>query len=227
VELTHLVFDLDNTLYAPEVGVVERVDALITRFIVERFGIDADAANALRARYRDEHGTTLNGLMAHHDVSADDFLEHVHAIELDDLLAPDTALLAMLEALPQRKIVFTNGSALHAERVLARLGVRPCFHDVFSLERVAYIPKPLPAAFESVLRAIDARPERCLLIDDRHDNLRTARRLGMRTMLVGSAAAPPDLAVDFAAASVLALPDLLAAASAAAAPGPPTEEERA
>lgn len=218
MDLTHLVFDLDNTLYAPDLGVVERVDALITRFIVERIGVDAEAANALRARYRDEHGTTLNGLMAHHDVGADEFLAHVHAIELDDLLAPDTALLAMLESLPQRKIVFTNGSALHAERVLGRLGVRNCFHDVFSLERVAYVPKPLPAAFESVLRALGARPERSLLIDDRIDNLRTARALGMRTMLVGSAAAPADVDVDFVAASVLALPGLLAAATAAGVP---------
>ena len=212
MQLTHLVFDLDNTLYPPTLGVVERVDALINRFMIERLGMTPQAANDARARYREEHGTTLNGLMIHHQVVPDDYLEHVHAIEVEDLLQPDAALLAMLESLPQRKVVLTNGSAAHAERVLARLGVRGCFGNIFSLERVAYVPKPFPAAFEAVLGALGAAPERCLVIDDRSDNLHTAHALGMRTLLVGSAAMSAGAAIDFALASVLDLPDVLGAA---------------
>jgi putative hydrolase of the HAD superfamily len=214
VELTHLIFDLDNTLYPPSLGVVERVDALINRFMVERLAMPLETAARVRARYRNEHGTTLNGLMLHHGIEPDEFLAHVHAIDVEELVRPDAALLAMLESLPQQKIVFTNGSAGHAERVLACLGVRGCFAEVFSLERVAYVPKPSPQAFATVLAAIAAAPPRCLVVDDRVDNLVTARAIGTRTMLVGAAALPPD-AVDFVVASVLELPDALAALAAA------------
>ncbi len=207
VPLSHLIFDLDNTLYAPTCGVVERVHERITGFMVDRLGMTHDAANALRARYREELGTTLNGLMRHHDVSPDEYLAYVHEIDIDDLLAPDAALLAMLQALPHEKIVFTNGSATHADRVLARLGVRACFRDVFSLERVAYVPKPQAAAFTALLDAIDAEPERCLLIDDRADNLRAAGALGMRTVLVGGSATD---GIELAIPSVLDLPAALA-----------------
>jgi putative hydrolase of the HAD superfamily len=210
VPLTHLIFDLDNTLYPPTRGVVERVDVLITGFIVERFGMTLEAANALRARYREAHGTTLAGLMLHHDVSPDEYLEHVHAIEVHELLEPDCALLSMLDGLPHRKIVFTNGSGLHAERVLACLGIRPCFHDVFSLERVSYVPKPSRAAFQSVLAAIGAPPATCVTIDDRPDNLCTAHALGMATVLVG-ASLPGRAEIDVAIPSILDLPDALPA----------------
>jgi putative hydrolase of the HAD superfamily len=207
VPLTHVIFDLDNTLYPPSRGVVERVDDRINRFMVERLGMRPDVAGALRARYRDQHGTTLNGLMLHHDVDADDYLDDVHTIAVEELLETDPALDAMLTAIPQRKIVFTNGSAAHAERVLACLGVRAHFSDVFSLERVAYVPKPARAAFETVLEHLGVRAADCAFLDDRADNLATARALGMRTILVGDGGADAD---DVAIASILDLPALLA-----------------
>jgi putative hydrolase of the HAD superfamily len=209
VALTHLIFDLDNTLYPPSRGVVERVDARITQFMVERLGMAADAAGALRAEYRDAHGTTLNGLMLHHAIAPDDYLDCVHAIAVEELLAPDPDLGAMLAGLPQQKVVFTNGSAFHAERVLACLGVRTHFRDVFSLERVAYVPKPQRAAFEAMLGFLGAEARTCLFLDDRADNCATARALGMLTVLVGRAPSTND-DVDGAIASIMELPGLLA-----------------
>jgi putative hydrolase of the HAD superfamily len=206
--LTHLIFDLDNTLYPPSRGVVERVDARITQFMVDRLGLGVDEASALRARYRDQHGTTLNGLMLHHEIAPDDYLDCVHEIAVDELLAPDPALAAMLAALPHEKVVFTNGSETHAERVLACLDVRAHFAAVFSLERVAYVPKPKRAAFEAVLRVLGAAAADCLFIDDRADNCATARALGMRTVVVGDAADGDGC--DAAIASIMDLPALVA-----------------
>jgi len=207
-DLSHLILDLDNTLYPPSRGVVERVDARISRFMVERLGLDPEVAGSLRARYRDAHGTTLNGLMLHHEIEPDDFLAAVHSIAVEELLAPDLALGAMLATLPQRKVIFTNGSAQHAERVLACLDVRAHFSDVFSLERVAYVPKPQRAAFETVLAELDAAAPACVFVDDRADNVATARALGMRTVLV--AARDRDETSDGVIPSILELPGLLA-----------------
>jgi len=224
---THLIFDLDNTLYPPSRGVVERVDDRINRFMTERLGLPVDVAATLRARYRDTYGTTLNGLMRHHGIEPDDYLEAVHEIAVEELLAPDPDLQSMLSLLPHRKIVFTNGSAAHADRVLACLAVREHFHDVFSLERVSYVPKPERAAFESVLATLAVGPRDCLFLDDRPDNLATAHALGMRTVLVGALPSRASTTrgerrlvgdhfeaepwLDGAIASVLELPGLLTA----------------
>ena len=217
VGVSHLIFDLDDTLYPPSAGVVGRVHVLISEFMVERLGMDLDEADALRARYRAELGTTLNGLMRYHGVQPDQFLAHVHAIDIEGLLAPDADLRAMLQTLPHEKIIFTNGSRPHAERVLARLGVRDCFADVFSLESVGYVPKPQPAAFTHVLGALGVAPARCLVIDDRLDNLLAAAGLGTRTLWVaGDGARDGAAGIDAAIGSVLEMPAALAAIEAAA-----------
>jgi putative hydrolase of the HAD superfamily len=211
VPITELVLDLDNTLYPADRGVVERVDAAIVRFMTDDLGMELAVAHETRARYRDAYGTTLHGLMRHHDVDPDAYLARIHAIEIDDVLAPDAALRALLEALPQRKSVLTNGAAVHATRVLDRLGLRPCFAEVFSLERTAYVPKPEPGAFRTVLAALGAAPGDCLFADDRPDNCRTARALGMRTALVGPTGGGGDAAIDVRIASIHELPAALAA----------------
>ena len=208
MRLTHLIFDLDNTLYPPSRGVVEQVDVRITQFMVDRLGMEPAAAGALRARYRDAHGTTLNGLMLHHAIEPDEYLACVHEIAVEELLTPDPELGAMLGALPHRKVVFTNGSCTHAERVLACLDVRHHFSAVFSLEHVAYVPKPERASFETVLDRLGVEADACLLLDDRRDNLATARALGMRTVLVGGYPDDAD-GFDGAIPSILDLPALL------------------
>lgn len=205
--LTHVIFDLDNTLYPPSRGVVDRVDDRINRFMIERLGLAPHVAGELRARYRDQHGTTLNGLMLHHAVEPDEFLDDVHAIAVEELLEADLALDAMLATISHHKVIFTNGSAAHAERVLACLGVRGHFADVFSLECVAYVPKPARAAFETVLERLGVEGSACAFLDDRVDNLATARALGMRTILVGAGTASGD---DHTLDSILDLPPLLA-----------------
>lgn len=209
--ITQLIFDLDNTLYPPSRGVVDRVDARINSYMVERLGMSPDDAGSLRARYRDAHGTTLNGLMLHHRVDPDDYLTAVHEIAVEELLTPDPLLGAMLATLEQRKAIFTNGSSTHAERVLACLGVRVHFSWIFSLESVAYIPKPHRIAFETVLARLGVDPSECLFVDDRHDNLATARALGMRTILVSHDGQTAPAPVDGVIASILDLPALLAA----------------
>jgi len=182
--LTHLIFDLDDTLYAPNLGVVQRVNARIDLFIREHLGLVGPDVDTLRERYRLDHGTTLHGLMLHHSIEPDFYLAEVHAIELDDVLAPDPALRTMLARLPYENVVFTNGSASHAERVLHRLTIRECFGAIFSLDRVGYVPKPRPEAFQTVLGALDIDAKHCMFIDDYPQNLDTARALGMRTVLV-------------------------------------------
>jgi putative hydrolase of the HAD superfamily len=178
------LFDLDNTLYPASLPVVTRIDARINGYLHERVGIDPSEVDALRRRFWADHGTTLAGLMVHHQVDPDDYLTYVHEIELEDLLQPDAALLDMLGRLPVRKLVFTNAGRSHAEKVLRLLGLSGAFEAVVALEDRAYSPKPEPAAYRAVLERFRLTGEECTLVDDSRKNLVAAKAFGMKTVWV-------------------------------------------
>jgi putative hydrolase of the HAD superfamily len=204
-----LLLDIDNTLYSPSCGVIERVDALINRYLVERIGIDETSVNGIRRQLWSDYGTTLHGLMHQHRIDPADYLDFVHAVELADLLAADPALAAMLARIPMLKVAVTNGSGAHARGVLECLGVRALFFRIYGLERLAFVPKPYAQAYHTVLTDLHAAGRDCILVEDRAANLRAARQLGMRTVFVADGGVPaPD--ADVHIGSILELENALA-----------------
>jgi putative hydrolase of the HAD superfamily len=206
--LQFLLLDVDNTLYARAHGVIHRIDALINRYLVDRLGVlEAEVDDVRRELWR-EYGTTLHGLMWRGPVDRDDYLAYVHAIELERLLPPDPALGTMLARLPLMKVAVSNGSRAHARAVLAQLGVADVFFGVYALEQLAYVPKPYVQAYHTVLRALHARGDDCVLVEDSSANLRAARQLGMATIHVADGH-PPDADADAVIASIHELPAAL------------------
>ncbi len=178
------LFDLDNTLYPAGTEFVALIEGRMTDYVARRTGLDRDGAYALQKRYLHEHGTTLAGLMANHGIEPHAFLEEVHDVAIDSL-TPDFALNRALQALPGRRLIFTNASAAHAERVLAHLGMTELFADVFHLEAADLLPKPQPEAFARMMAAHDVDPHATAFFEDSVKNLAPASDLGMTTVLVG------------------------------------------
>ena len=185
-----LIFDLDNTLYPAEKQLFNLIDVRINRYMTEIVGIPAPEVDALRRDYWRLYGVTLQGLIRHHAVDPEDYLHYVHDIDVTSRLVPDITLRKMLASLPQRKAVFTNGSTCHAARVLSALGIEDMFEKVYDIRVAAYQPKPYPEPYHAVLEELDTVAERCIMIEDSRDNLHTAKRLGMGTILVGEGHTP-------------------------------------
>ena len=185
-----LIFDLDNTLYPAEKQLFSLIDVRINRYMTEIVGIPAPEVDALRRDYWRLYGVTLQGLIRHHAVDPEDYLLYVHDIDVPSRLSADLILRGVLESLPHRKAVFTNGSTCHAGRVLAALGIEDMFEKVYDIRVAAYQPKPYPEPYHAVLAELGATPERCIMIEDSRDNLHTAKRLGMGTILVGDGHTP-------------------------------------
>jgi putative hydrolase of the HAD superfamily len=175
------VIDLDNTLYRASSCVFARMDERMNRFIEIELSVDTAEANRLRRTYWDRYGTTLRGLMLHHGIDPESFLHEVHDIGVDGLLAADPELDAALQAMPGRKVIHTNGSREHAERVLAALDIRRHFHAVYDIRFNDYRPKPCPETLGMLLKAENTPPARTIVIDDMADNLAAAARLGAHT----------------------------------------------
>lgn len=194
-----ILFDLDNTLYGAEKDLFSLIDRRINRFMEEIVGIAPGDVDPLRRYYWQEYGVTLQGLIRHFDVDPEAYLHYVHDVDVTSRLVADPVLAAILAALPQRKVVFTNGSSAHAERVLAALGIRQAFETVFDIRVANYLPKPFLAPYEQIVARLAVAPSDCVMVEDVAANLAPAKALGMATILVGgSGELPPfvDLRID-------------------------------
>ncbi|WP_073333696.1 pyrimidine 5'-nucleotidase [Wenxinia saemankumensis] len=180
------VFDLDNTLYPPELQLFSQIEARMRAYVARALGVDEAEADRLRAQYWRSHGTTLAGLMAEHGLDPDPFLEDVHDIDFT-VLPADPALAQAIRALPGRRIVYTNGARPYAERVLEARGLTGCFDAVYGVEHAGYRPKPDQAAFEAVFALDGLSPREGAMFEDDPRNLAAPHAMGMRTVLVGPA----------------------------------------
>lgn len=179
------LFDLDNTLYPAESGFMDDVVNRMTDFVQEVTGLPRDEAFKLQKSYLAEHGLTLTGLMRNHGVDPKAFHAIFHDLSLE-CLAHDPDLLAALERLPGRRLIFTNADDVHAERVLDRLGLAHLFDDVFHIASTGYNPKPSPEAFARMNAAHGIAPTTTAFFEDSERNLAPAAALGMTTVLVGA-----------------------------------------
>lgn len=179
------IFDLDNTLYPARCNLFIQVSARMTRFIEDRFGLDTGPARELQRDLFRRHGTTLRGLMTEHGVEPGVFLDYVHDIDVTPV-DPSPRLDALLARLPGRKLVFTNGSVPHAERVMERLGVTRHFDSVFDIVAAGFVPKPDPRPYARLVELAGFAPAGAVMIEDMARNLAPAAALGMRTVWLRS-----------------------------------------
>ena len=177
------VFDLDNTLYPPSADLFGQMDVRFAAYVTRLTGLDAKGAQRLCHAYWEAYGSTLAGLMEHHDVDPHHFLADVHDIDVSHL-EPDEALKAGLSRLRGRKIVYTNGSENHAKRVLAARGLTQAFDAVYGVEHADFAPKPTEAAFGKVFAKDGVTPENAAMFEDEARNLAVPHALGMRTVHV-------------------------------------------
>ena len=90
----------------------------------------------------------------------------------------------MLKNIRGHKIIFTNGSFKHAEKVLERLGIKGNFSNIHSIETSNYIPKPSVEAYYSLIRKENIISKKSIMFEDTAWNLKTAKDLGMTTVLI-------------------------------------------
>ncbi|OGA06908.1 MAG: pyrimidine 5'-nucleotidase [Betaproteobacteria bacterium RIFCSPLOWO2_02_64_14] len=204
------IFDLDNTLHDATPHIFPHINRAMTAYLQTHLGLDENAAGELRRHYWTRYGATLIGLMRHHGTDPQHFLRETHRFEnLERMVIREPLLRQVLARLPGRKFVFSNAPVHYSHAVLNALGVADLFSGVFSIEHTRYRPKPDCYGFLRLARSHHLRPRRCIMVEDTLDNLRTAKRLGMRTVWVTRPGRVPGF-VDVAIRDVGKLPRALA-----------------
>ncbi|MCP5372164.1 MAG: pyrimidine 5'-nucleotidase [Hyphomicrobiales bacterium] len=177
------VFDLDNTLYPATTDVFTQIDWRMTAFIAEYLDLDPVEARRVQKGFFHEHGTTLRGMMTVHAMAPEPFLRYVHDIDVTPV-APNPDLDAALGALPGRKVIFTNASVDHANRITERLGVTRHFDGIFDIHQADYLPKPDPLPYDRLVETFDLDCATCVMVEDIARNLAPAAERGMTTCWV-------------------------------------------
>jgi putative hydrolase of the HAD superfamily len=177
------IFDLDNCLYPASTGLFELIDERMGAYIQRLLDCDPAEAKRVQKAHFHAHGTTLAGLMREHDVDPHEFLDDVHAIPLDRIARNDR-LSSGLARLPGRKIVFTNGDAPYARRVLAALGLEDRFDELHDIHSSELRPKPDDHGYRLLLDRFGVDPARAAMVEDMAQNLKPAKNLGMATIWV-------------------------------------------
>ena len=181
--VTEWVFDLDNTLYPHHINLFAQIDKNMTAYVSALLQMERDEARKLQKQYYYDHGTTLQGLMIHHGIDPNDFLEKAHAIDYTTL-SPHPELGDAIKALPGRKFIFTNGTVAHAQAAARALGILDHFVDIFDIVAADFVPKPAGSTYDkfTALNRVDTR--NAVMFEDLPRNLVVPKALGMKTVLL-------------------------------------------
>lgn len=187
--VTTWVFDLDNTLYPPEMGLFPQIERKMTAWVMRHLGLDQAAADALRRQYWHDHGTTLSGLMLEHGIDPMAYLADVHDVDFA-VLRPAPDLAAAIARLPGRKIIYTNADGVYARKVLAARGLDGLFDAIWAIEDADFHPKPQAKAFEVIFAKDGLDPTSAAMFEDDPKNLAVPHALGLKTVHVAPAPHP-------------------------------------
>lgn len=203
------IFDLDNTLHDASAHVFPHINRSMTAYLQQHLQLDEAAANALRIDYWQRYGATMSGMMKHHATDPDHFLWHTHQFpDLESMVLREPRLRNVLQRLPGRKVLFSNAPMHYAHAVLKLLNIADQFDAVMAVEHTGYRPKPHTYGFMRLMREQRVRAEECVMVEDSLENLRTAKKLGMRTVWV-HAGRQNEACVDVKVNNVMQLPNRL------------------
>ncbi len=190
------VFDLDNTLYPPDSALWPQIDARITAYLMDLYGLDGLASRALQKHFYHRYGTTLKALIDQGDADPEHFMDFVHDIDRSSI-GVNILLSAALTRLPGRKLILTNGSQKHAENTAKALGILEHFEDIFDIKAAGYIPKPDPVAYQMFFDKHGVDPKRAAMFEDLVKNLKAPHDVGMKTVLIVAKSGVTDLRDDW------------------------------
>jgi len=179
------LFDLDNTLHDAGAWVFAQMNDTMRNYVVDTLGVTPAQADALREKYWRRYGSTMLGLVRHHDVSPAHFLHETHRFPgLEQRVTGHRHDLAAIARLRGRRIVLTNAPRAYAMRVLGALGIVHLFEQVLSIEDMRMFgdwrPKPDRRMLRRMAVRLGVHPSRCVLVEDSLDNVLAARRVGMQ-----------------------------------------------
>ena len=184
-----IFFDCDDCLYFDGWQLANQLTSNIEEWCTSKKSLQPGEAYKLYKR----HGTALRGLLAEghmddceHEI--DEYLKDVHDLPIHEHLSIDNELRDMILKIDPSipKYIFTASVRHHAERCLKALGIDDLFVDIIDVKSCNLETKHSHESFKAAMKIAGVtNPESCLFLDDSTTNIKAAREIGWRALLVG------------------------------------------
>lgn len=188
------LFDLDNTLHNASLAIFPKISENMNAYIAEEYGCEGkklkhEEADRLRIAFWKRFGATLLGISRIYNRKAKEFLKRAHQFDdLESMIHAEKGLFMLLGNLPGKKILLTNSSDDYSRNVMKVLGLLSVFDATVSIESMRVHgklePKPSKRFFRKLLMKEKAKASECILVEDNVHILKTAKSLGIKTVLV-------------------------------------------
>lgn len=199
-----LLFDVDDTLYDVSTGFTEdrNVNGAI-QFMVKHLDFpNVHDAKLIRDEYFEKYHSSAKALtIAEQEGKFPPSLKNknvprFNAKELGEFFAtelnfgllggPKYQLAHDLKECKLNLAVFSNGPRKYVKRVLSEIGLDDVFDDskIFAVDDVLPYCKPDREAFETIFERLGVTANECVMIEDSMKNIRKAKELGIKTVLV-------------------------------------------
>ena len=193
------IFDLDNTIYDINLGLFRKISNRITDFIMSKYSLDIDQAKKIQKEYYLKYGLTLRGLIVEKNLEPEEFLDYVHDVEHPELKKNDQ-LISKIRILEGKKIIFTNATSKHAEKILKILELEDDFDQIIDIKDLEYIPKPDKRSYKKLLECLNVNKEnlnKTIFFEDTIKNLIPAKELGITTVWMKNSMNEKDFNKNF------------------------------
>lgn len=206
-KITHLVFDIDDTMYSVKNGFTTHRTEVALSYMTDELGFEN---KSIAKEFRDEHFAKHHSMLKLFTVTSESGLlpptsdgsirkfDPVHfsqyyenTCQFEHYLKPNSKFIDALQTLVEIKdlklIVFTNGPKQYGLRVLKAIGVDSFFkpENIFAVEDVMPTPKPHVSSFEKVLLETGCSDAtQAVMFEDSMKNIQSAKSIGMKTVLI-------------------------------------------
>lgn len=186
MKYTHLLFDMDNTLYPASSAMDKGITRRMLECVADFFHCTMDEAIALRSERIVHYSTTLEWLRSEGFTDIEGFLAHVHPSNEAEELPPQPGLRDFLISLNMPMSILTNAPHEHADTVLGKLGIADLFEAVTDIRDAGFNGKPYPDSYMAALKKVGATIEYTLFLDDMQKYTDGWVALGGTAVLIGS-----------------------------------------
>lgn len=197
--ITTLIFDVDDTLYDVGTGFTAHRQEISPKLMVEKYKFSSEeAAMKVKNEYFSKYHATAKALKVAQEEGK--FPEDAPQVQTEDIATywaenldysmlgpPKKELFEQLSKCKCTLVAFSNGPRKYVKRALEKMELFDLFGEerLYAVDDVMPHCKPEREAFEKIFKNIgNPAPETCVMVEDSMKNVRRAKELGMKTVLI-------------------------------------------
>ncbi|KAK1350484.1 hypothetical protein LUQ84_000721 [Hamiltosporidium tvaerminnensis] len=181
-----IIFDLDDTLYEKNTGLVENIHTNVDSFS-DLLGINKSLFKNLYEKSKKSNTRYLIEIFKIRKISFENIHEIFYGnIPYNDKLDKNSSVIEIFKGIKSRKICFTNGSHIHAIKCLNAIGLLEYFDAIFSsyIGEQDVINKPNADSYNLITNFLFYRKFTIYFYDDKEKNLELPIKLGWKCFLI-------------------------------------------